>query len=590
MKQFIAIRRLSLVACHLSLAACLYAQNTQPDSVVLSREMILEREYNPVLKDASKINQLPEIKEPEAPKTSVEFSNYTIPYIVSPYLRTIQSNVYFSALETYKQRGYLNIGVGVPLNIEGDLGYQLLNTKKDYLSIYASHRSTRNEVTYLHNTGKQLMKINDNNAGIFYKHNFERAKFTTGVQYLNASFNYYGMTTTMDNNSTVNIYSLLNKNQVNNLLQFHTGIESNENDEINYKVNLAYNLFKQKYGRLENVEGPTESRYTANFDLSVPMNLTNAVGLQGSAKSYFYQLSEDLELPNLVYPTQHAGKYNYSIVSLNPYFTYIDNVWDIRLGANVHFQFGKTKRFLLFPNIRLNWIPLQKTQIYLNVLGGVKDNGLYNTFFENRYIDPRFRLYDSKRPFDATLGVHFLILPNLSSDIFTGYRLTEDEHFYITDYWPILSPVYMTAKTFNLGASVKYSYQDILDVSLKGIFYKWDCSGYEDYNFYLTTRIQSLYPWNQPSFTGNIESSLKIPDLPLKFNLNYQFVYGRETYVVSNQKMKDIHALSVRASYSINQMLSVYTVANNLLFQKYDIWYGYPAENFNIIGGISVKF
>jgi hypothetical protein len=446
----------------------------------------------------------------------------------------------------------------------------------------------------LHSDEKTTMKINDNNAGISYKHQFEGVKFTAGLQYLNAAFNYYGISAVTDFVTPVDTCSILNKNQVNHLFQLHAGIESDENDEINYKVNLAYNLFKQKYGCMENIKGPVESRYTVNFDLNAPFNSTNAVGLQGFLKSYFYQLSEyPALLPSFVAPTELAGKYNYATVSFNPYFTFTGDDWDVRLGANVDFQLGKVKSFLLSPNIRMNWLPAEKVQLYLNILGGIKDKGLYTTCFENRYVDPRFRLHDSKSPFDATLGINLSILPNVSLDIFTGYSRTKDEHFYITDYWPTISPIYTTAKTFKFGGLVKYAYRDIFNIGIQGVFYNWDCSGLEKNNLPLGYNAQLLYPWNRPAFTGNIESGFKIPDLPLQFNVNYQLSLGRKTYITGwerKENMKDIHDLSVKSTYSINSMLSIYAVANNLLFQKYDIWHGYPAQNFNIMGGISIKF
>jgi hypothetical protein len=606
MKQLFFTRRLSLIFCLLifsvsSQVAGLYAQNNQPDSVGLKRELTLEREYNPVLKDAAKISQLPEIKEPEAPRSSTEFSNFTIPYIVSPYLRTIQPDSYFASLKTSKHRGYLNLSAGVPLNIDGDWGYQLLNTNRDYLSIYASHRSTHQKVTYLHDAGSETMKINDNNVGISYRHHFDGAKFTADMQYLNAAFNYYGQGIP----PSVPVNYNPDKNQMNHLFQVRAGIESEENNEINYRINLAYNLFKQKQGCLENIKGPLENRYAVDFDLKAPFNSTVAVGLQGFLKSYFYQLPEYTNFSSHIQPVEKNEKYNYTTVSFNPYFTFTGDNWNARLGANIDFQFGTTKNFLLSPNIRLNWLPVEKMQLYLQASGGIKENGYYNTFFENRYVNPHFRIHDSRSPFDATLGINLLLFPNVSLDVFTGYRQAKDEHFYVTDYLDVtnpvnyalmqqsIAPVYMKAKTFKWGVSMKYSYQDIFNIHLQGVFYNWNCSNFNEDAIEGSNSIRALYPWNRPSFAGNIESGFRLPNLPLHFNLNYQLAVGRKSYTVSREQgenMKDIHDLSAKVTYPINSMISVYAAANNLLFQKYELWQGYPAQSFNIMGGISVKF
>ena len=45
----------------------------------LNREMTLEREYDPTVQDASKVNTLPVIKEPEVKKMSIDYATYTVP-------------------------------------------------------------------------------------------------------------------------------------------------------------------------------------------------------------------------------------------------------------------------------------------------------------------------------------------------------------------------------------------------------------------------------------------------------------------------------------------------------------------------------
>jgi outer membrane receptor protein involved in Fe transport len=54
--------------------------------------------------------------------------------------------------------------------------------------------------------------------------------------------------------------------------------------------------------------------------------------------------------------------------------------------------------------------------------------------------------------------------------------------------------------------------------------------------------------------------------------------------------LKDIHQVNVSGTYEINDAVSVFAQVNNLLFQRYDLWYGYPAQNFNVMAGINWKF
>lgn len=55
-------------------------------------------------------------------------------------------------------------------------------------------------------------------------------------------------------------------------------------------------------------------------------------------------------------------------------------------------------------------------------------------------------------------------------------------------------------------------------------------------------------------------------------------------------KMSNISNLNASASYRINDMLSVFCQANNLLGRNYQVYNSITAQEFNILGGISVKF
>ena len=54
------------------------AQEDKSKDKSLNREMTLEREYTPTVQDANKVNTLPLVKEPEAKKVPISYSNFSI--------------------------------------------------------------------------------------------------------------------------------------------------------------------------------------------------------------------------------------------------------------------------------------------------------------------------------------------------------------------------------------------------------------------------------------------------------------------------------------------------------------------------------
>ncbi len=568
------------------------------DTTTLTRELTLEKEYNPSIRDASKVNQLPEIKEPEAPKTQVEFANYSVPLDIKPQLYILQSKPYFTELATSGKRGYLSAGVSTFVDIDGDLGYQILNSEKDQLSLFGSHRSSNGNVTYLQDDYKQKMKINDNRIGMDFMHNFGKIRLNADFQYLYSGFNYYGWTVPEYSSSSVPLFEELNidkdLNQVNNSIDFNAGISSEgESDELAYMLKIGYATFNQKYAAYESLDGPKENRFRIGWDVHKGFNTDMAIGLGGYLKNYSMTVPKQEKL-------QFTGFDGYSNLLLNPYFTMEGSNWDLQLGAKINFLLGDSNSVNFAPNINFTYHPLEKMSLYIQMDGGVQDNGLYSMFGENRYVSPMLRIKDSQTSFDASVGIKSAIASNWWFDVFAGYKHTKDEHFFIpvagyntenstqTYLAGNLNAVqYMDVNVFKMGGSLKYAYQDLFEFGLKATFYQWDVPSKHIDNGGRSVRYEA---WNKPTFETDLNIGFRIPQLPLHLNAIYHLETGRKALFEESVKMKNINDLKIRGTYTINDTFSIFGQVNNLLFQKYDLWYGYPAQNFSFMGGLNIRF
>jgi hypothetical protein len=472
-------------------------------------------------------------------------------------------------------------------------------------------------VTYLQTDEKQTMKINDNLLGIDYNHAFEKAKLTADAQYTYSGFNYYGLpilNTDYYHYAVHPDYRSSAQNQVNNLFRIHSGIASEDNDEITYKVNLAYTLFKQKHGNFDTDKGRTENRLMADVNLHAHFNSTAGIGIAGSVKNYSYTVPFDQAIIDKL--ETRLGNRDYTTFSVNPYFTLEGDNWNARLGVSANAQMGGIKKFMVAPDVRFNWYPAEQFLFYLSAEGGIKDNSNYNLYYENRYINPKYRVYDSKSPLDGTVGIDFSPASNWSIGLFTGYKWVQDEHFYLnngsitSDFTSLgyftwihskIIPQYAEAQTLKVGGSIKYTYQDIFNFSLKGSYYHWNIEKLSDEIAvrYYDPMGEDLFDnmdlkaWNKPAFVGDLNLGYKIPVVPFHLDLTYHLETGRKNVSINiwgEESMKNIHDVSFAGTYTLNETIAVFAKANNLLFQKYDLWYGYPAQNFNIMGGINVKF
>ena len=172
MKTIYNVKALCVVAL-LGSAAAASAQEDVTKEKNLNREMTLEREYDPSVQDASKVNTLPVVKEPEVRKIPIDYSNYTIAADPQKEISLLPSGNIMTQMDYNKRRGYFNFGMGTRMNINGDLGYHILSTEKDQLNLWYSHRSTNGKPKDY----DVKAKINDNLGGINYKHAFEKTIF-----------------------------------------------------------------------------------------------------------------------------------------------------------------------------------------------------------------------------------------------------------------------------------------------------------------------------------------------------------------------------------------------------------------------------
>ena len=225
MKTICNVKALCVVAL-LGSAAAASAQEDVTKEKNLNREMTLEREYDPSVQDASKVNTLPVVKEPEVRKIPIDYSNYTIAADPQKEISLLPSGNIMTQMDYNKRRGYFNFGMGTRMNINGDLGYHILSTEKDQLNLWYSHRSTNGKPKDY----DVKAKINDNLGGINYKHAFEKTIFSIGAKYGYSAFNYYGGALSDPTSSYAPSEDLLQRdretNQVNQTIAATIGFES----------------------------------------------------------------------------------------------------------------------------------------------------------------------------------------------------------------------------------------------------------------------------------------------------------------------------------------------------------------------------
>lgn len=579
------MKKIYIIIAALALSAGLLAQ-TQ-DSL-LRRQMELEREFNPTLLDADKINSLPALREPTIQKANTNYSTWAERIappleIALPHPGDIMTKIPYNL-----QRGYLFFNAGNYANLNGALGYRLVDNKNHNLSFNFLHSSTNGNINYvqeLSDPAGNTASLMDNLGKLSYNHLADALKLNIQLSYLHSSFNYYG-------NTFGNTPLFENKKNNLGVLNAKLGLESVENNILNYRGFIDFNNFTTKKSESPAYDWMKGSQIHGGGGFDKPFGgsntSSNKIGINGS-------------ILTTVYNGDHK---NYFLINASPFINFNGLNRHAKLGADVLFQTAGSSKIRVVPNVDLQLGFSEYSSVYAKIHGGFDNNTLLDMMDESRY----FLLDEPVKPsfshIDLKAGFKIGELSGFRFDIFGGYKKTDDEHFLVRNGRSIsekdtfepfnesLKPIYGNLSHSFIGGMIQTNIWTPLNISLR-----------LKKNFYDVTELVSNdneisdpLAYNKPGFEADIRATLEIIS-NLKLTLNYYLAGDRWTYsdrIVDlerkNIKMDNINDLNVGAVYDISNSFSLNVKANNILSQKYDIWYGYPAQGINVAGGFTFKF
>ncbi|MDR1918871.1 MAG: TonB-dependent receptor [Tannerellaceae bacterium] len=576
-----------------AVALSLAAQEEQSEAA-LNRELTLEREYNPSVQDANKVNTLPAVKEPQITKMPIDYAVLSLPAEPKREIDLLPAAHILSDMSYNKRRGYANLGAGSYLNVNGDAGYQLLRTEKDQLNLFLSHRSTQGNLEYIggFKKGDQVKaKVNDNLGGLNYRHELERSALRLGAKYGYSAFNYYGMPAPNAYSSWPGPVADVLTNQLSRQITAHAGLESKDIKPVGYLFELDYTNFSYKYAWDESMAGITEHTLGARMGLYATLGADQRIGVAAKVNYFFYNL-----------PDSTASTFqNYMETTLTPYFKAEGDFWNLKLGANLMFisgMNGNKMQLFVSPNAGFEINPGAKTVLYLNAGGEIHSNSAFQLSRENRYIDPYISVTPSRTWLDATAGVKSGILPGFWFNIFGGYKATSDDYFFIPYMTPEgfgnLSRVLPSdSRLLRLGVELRYAYRKLFELSLKGVYNQWDEEKDELDDRIATADFQwapKRKAYGRPVMEWTAGANVR-PLEKLSLAFDYYLASGRKMLLYGyNEDMKDINELNFTASYTFNDTFGAYLKAKNLLNKQYELIYGYPLQGFSIMGGVNINF
>lgn len=552
-----------------------------PAMAQLNNTVEVTNEVKPTVTDVKKV----EIKT-QPIKTEVK--HYTMPYAVQgetlkQYADEPLGNYHSAEKEKGNKKGYAHLSGGSHGNADGQVAYQFDMSDEDALNIDISLKGFNGQTgeDERQNDEKWKSRFYHSRAAMRYDHYFSNGlnMYVKGT-FDNDAFNYrmrpFMNTGDINQRSYTHDSPSITDKQRNIQGNAAIGIDSWKTDELTISASGEWRTFMQD--RTTNFgKALGESQWTINAEADYAFDDEQSAGIEMVGDQITYRNSE---------------LKNHTCATFTPYYRYRTDALNLKLGLFVNTE-GEVA-----PDLSFGYRISDNHEIYTEIKGYEVGNDLYYLAYVNPYFmvstpdnfDGRMEIEDEFHQIDVKLGYR---LKNdiISANIYGGYDMS-DNHVDITKMtgeaggrmMPLME--FRKNKRIYFGADLCYTYKDIVRVEGRNRLniesFRQDCGWTEG-------------SYISPAFSMDWRADftlMKDLTLGIDWNLHCYSLPDLKDAPTKHLDRKNTVNLGADLRYTLpaSLPLTVFVKGDNLLFQKYDRYYGYQNIGANILGGVAISF
>lgn len=564
-KRILIIGALSLLcASHTILAQ----QSVSEKDTTYTRQVLLEREYNPTLQDANKVNTTPSIYAPLVKKQAPTIARWTTSTVnIQPTTMRLDAGSFGSFIAHNEDRGYAGLYIGNYNTVEAQAGISIINNEYTTWDVWGNYSRNKGIPSQDYPFISNEAKHNDWSLKSRWTQAFKLFHLNTNLSIGNQSFNYYGgyQSSSLSSNPYINMDQSVFK------FDIDATATSYSNRDIRYEVSLGYNHLNFKESLTPSVRGPKVGNIRLNTHFYSQLESDATVGL------HFGVTNQQARQNITPLPT-------FTHLKAAPYIRFDKDSWAVSLGANANIVFDEDDKILLSPYVDALWNFHPQAKLYLQAKGYVSENTYADILVENRYARPTERIFSSRTYLDGNIGVAFEIVKGVEVDIFAGYKRTHNEHFYRIDSLNSANAVlYGDLRTLKFGGVVKTLLIPYTNLSAKIEAFSYDV----EYNSLPSVTTA----FGKPKYVASVNADV-FPMDNLTIGLNYLLQGEQTTLSPLGQEvdMGSINEMNIDASYRFTPKITGKVAVNNVLSHKNQLYPGYYYLGTNFVVGASFKF
>lgn len=559
-----------------------------PANQEVSRDVTVERDYNPTIRQVSKHVLTPQKEDLKPTPLSVTYNTWSQPQDV-----TLQPNVpkavNASVARNYPyKKGVAKVGFGFYLQTLAEFYYPLLQGDTYLLDVNAKHLSNWSKIPLSDGTEPRGMS-NFTDIALNYEHQFTDMRLAVKAGYAYTGYDYYGLSTepvspfykdTVGNNSVVEVAAKLFSTNTKESLQYHVGLEY-------LYFGRNFDISMHEVGVHADVSGEVgnDGRLGGVVQLDVH---TTAMPSASSVSS----VPEPVEGPEEIHTHTAA------ILTLTPYYSFGRDDWGVKIGANLfaHIAAGE-KQWPVSGSANIDahvGIVPELFYLYAGIGGSYQSNDYYSIVKENKYITPNLTVNPCYTPFNVDLGLKVRIMKGLLFDVNFNYDLILNQYYFVNHVHQVLneSTQVMEAAYYTNTFDVVYEPTTHHVGVGAGLHFDYvpglDASAYVQYNLWGVT--QQAHAWQKPAWEVGVKGTYHFLE-KWEVGASYTFLGGRMALVQEQAvAMNHVHDVNVWASYQALDWLNVFIEGKNLANNYSDTYYGYRSFGINAMVGATFRF
>lgn len=523
----------------------------------------VENNFQPVLKDATKINSLPEIEQTQATHYNVNYTTTPVP--ATTYVFQPMWAAHNSQLIRRDKKGFATAAYGIDNNMLGRLAYGFDLTDDSQLSLDFSSRGHNSKIDHATGTRKWMSRFFTNQFRATYEHQFDdTSSLLIDGSYQTDLFNYQSPLSDLT----------------------HTDKQHNDVFEANIEL-TPYAFGDFALGATASASNFSQ-KYATNFAKGVSETRLS-LGLQPE-----YRFSDEVKVDVEICFDYSDYNMNANLATVKgstgfdftPHFYWNNDVVDIKAGAFI----GTSGNFSPDVDVTIHLNPA--IDVYLQAHGG----DVKNSFRRFSLMSPYWRLNDTdfemSDQFDqlrGMAGVIFKPFEGLYANLAAGYEISEDRAE-IADFLmdetvqPTYAPIFFAdGKRFFATGNISYNYHNVFKADLNATYNVW------------STSFKPMGPqttnWDKILWRPRLDATCTLSAMPFKgLTVGADLLFQNFRNETNRYKRDNTMNLGASVSYTFPCRLTLYAKGDNLLNKTYDQYTMYRTSGTNFLAGAAITF